>query len=349
MDCPSTVPSRTNSRMFIRFVILTLAWWPMANQAAAADKPQVRAEDLYKGKPTSFWIERLKNKDEAKRLEALEAIAAIGPNAESATQALVKALDDDSEEIRINALKALEKVGPGALGAAPELMRRLSDKDGTTQYAVQCALSEIGKADEKTIRAVIEMALRDKNKETQRETIFVLHLMGAKAAKLALPVFADYVTGKKKPPAELKGNLSYIAMLLYEAGEEALPVLIEALRSGDQTSSISGCCGLVELEEIAIPKLIELLKDKDPRVRELSACTLGWTLNEGRISRNKGGIPQKDRRATETALHALLQDKDESVRTAAKAALERRVIVTQDGIHFEKEWPRLERMDRPKD
>src|SRR4051794_36454095 len=101
-----------------------------AQGPADAGRPgPAQGEAYYKGKPTSFWIKKLQDKDAAARREAVQALEAIGPEAEAAVPALLQALQDEDTAVRVGTLKAFGQIGPGAKAAVPALLHALKDKD----------------------------------------------------------------------------------------------------------------------------------------------------------------------------------------------------------------------------
>src|SRR5262249_29059514 len=70
----------------------------LSSQAQEGRKePAATMEEVrFKGKPASFWIKKLQDKDPAERKEAVEAMGAIGPDAKAAVPALIEALEDDN-------------------------------------------------------------------------------------------------------------------------------------------------------------------------------------------------------------------------------------------------------------
>jgi len=94
-------------------------------------------------------------------------------------------------------------------------------------------------------------------------------------------------------------------------GKDAKPDvtgLVAALQSGDAEKSGRANLELIRLGEPAVPGLIEMLKDPDPRVRGLAASTF-WGM---------GGKA----RAAAPALGEALSDPDPSFRTQVAMALE---------------------------
>src|SRR4051812_27099644 len=88
-----------------------LAAWPC--QAAGEG-----AEPRYAGKPLTYWLAaRPGGKNRQTQLEAIDAIAAFGPEAPGAVPALVGMLQDRDPKFHAAAASALAKLGPAAKSA----------------------------------------------------------------------------------------------------------------------------------------------------------------------------------------------------------------------------------------
>src|SRR5438552_899946 len=86
----------------------------------------------------------IKNLDSAERetrLDAINAIAELGPRAPKAVPPLVKILQEKDEELRLSAAIALGKIGKEAVEPVAKL---LALKDDDTRYYALAALGWIG-------------------------------------------------------------------------------------------------------------------------------------------------------------------------------------------------------------
>src|SRR5262245_33190676 len=97
-----------------------------APAALAAEKK----EPVFRGKPLSYWMKALKDKDRAARKDAIQAVAGIGPEAKAAVPALIGILKEKDLLLSSEAGSALRKLGAAAL---PELRKALKDKDARTR------------------------------------------------------------------------------------------------------------------------------------------------------------------------------------------------------------------------
>lgn len=138
----------------------------------AAEKP----EAMYKNRPVSAWAKQLRDKDGGTQIEAVRALAAVGPEAKSAVPELVELLTTAEPNVQDAVVHALEQIEPapaarlgvyeGALRgqhagrlkilrvlrgygrdaapAVPTLVALLDDKDAAVRVAVMDVLEAVG-------------------------------------------------------------------------------------------------------------------------------------------------------------------------------------------------------------
>src|SRR5688572_21473121 len=85
----------------------------------------------------SALVKNLDSNDRELRLDAINALAEIGPPANNAVPGLVKILQEKDEELRLSAALALGKIGKDAVAPVSKL---LADKDDDTRYYALAAL-----------------------------------------------------------------------------------------------------------------------------------------------------------------------------------------------------------------
>lgn len=93
--------------IFLAVVFSVLAQQAIGQDKAKDDDAKGKEEARYKGKPTSFWVKQLSDKDASFRLEAVKALKEIGPDEEGVVPALAKTLKDKDATVRDSALEAL--------------------------------------------------------------------------------------------------------------------------------------------------------------------------------------------------------------------------------------------------
>jgi hypothetical protein len=70
-----------------------------------------KEEAVYQGRPASFWIRQLKDKDSSLRQQAMWALSRLGPTQEGVVTALAAMLKDKSEGVRFDAAVNLGRMG----------------------------------------------------------------------------------------------------------------------------------------------------------------------------------------------------------------------------------------------
>ena len=107
-----------------------------------------------------FWVDQLEDPDAGVRLEAVDNLGALGPDARPAVPALARRLRDAEVEVRRHAAFALGEIGPPARSAVPALTMAMSDWDKGVLY--------------ESIRAVgrIDAAPRTCSGKTRRDRTF---------------------------------------------------------------------------------------------------------------------------------------------------------------------------------
>jgi HEAT repeat protein len=97
-------------------------------------------------KSTQEWIEQLKDKDAALRLEAIKALGQSRGEVAAAVPALAEALGDTNAYVRRDAARALGQFSGEAKAAVPALTAALQDKERSVRLAVAGALKKIDPA-----------------------------------------------------------------------------------------------------------------------------------------------------------------------------------------------------------
>jgi len=262
----------------------------------------------YQGKPLSHWIAQTRDEDRRFRQEAVEALAAMGPEAKAAIPALTEALRDKDPEVRKRALKALGKMGVDAISALaaaigdmhadvswraaanalenvgadaiPALTKALHDSDPHVKAFAAVGLGKVGQA---AIPALTE-ALRDPDHEVRCYAAFAFPVMGADA-KPAIPALKEALRDKAN------GVAAYAASGLAHIGPEGVTVLVAALRDGDWGVRDAALWGLGVKNVVlgpevkkAVPVLIEALGDSYETRRERAAVVVGKLGPEGKAA-----------------------------------------------------------------
>jgi HEAT repeat protein len=274
----------------------------------------------------------LRDPDDAVRHQVFLALTTVRGDAKEMVPALVKLLKDDKAQIRQNALAILSGYGAPAL---PHIVAALKDVDPSVRQQAVFGLQAIPGDIKEALPALVPM-LKDANVNTRRITILLLGRVGDEA----VPHLREAL---KDPAPNLRWTAANSLSNLGPAAKKAVPELVE-LAAGDTNitvrrmsmnavfriqpddvgplfdkikknpdfkSRLSAYQALAFNKQVsakvAVPILVEGLKDSAARVRQICVLSLG-----------RHGPAAKS--AVEP-LTAALNDADPQVRTLAQSAL----------------------------
>jgi len=279
----------------------TISAWALAQMNPDDDAAVQRAVKLL--------VEGLKSDDDHLQSASARGLMELKASPEVVAPVLVEALNDDDPTVVGNALEALAALGPEAI---PRVAGALGNKD-LREFAVRI-LYRMGTAAEPAVPAIVAAmsptATDEAERHFQRELRLVLAQIGtdAKAAVPALIKSLDaqdieiqgssaYALGKIGPAASeavpklrqlLEGNdelarrVSVWALLKIQPNNErlitrAVPLLTAGLQSERALARQEAAASLGEIgapAKSAIPALKKLLNDPVPAVREAAAAAL---------------------------------------------------------------------------
>jgi HEAT repeat protein len=222
------------------------------------------------------------------REAAFQALEDMGPEAQAAVPALTELLqgkdavvrnevdpqteeklsdEERKQDLRPSAARTLGKIGPGAQAAVPALTEALSDEDYNLRRSAAYALGEIGPGvDSAAIPVLIEMLEHDK---------LGLHDVAAQALvkidpQTAVPAIRQRVLVNRHGfiPSE-------VVHALGNAGAEAVPTLVELVRTSDARVRQDAALALGKIGQPAIPALRELVQEKDEAIQRAAALGFG--------------------------------------------------------------------------
>ena len=247
-------------------------------------------------------IEMLKDEDVAIRRDAAWILDSIYPPA--AVPGLTEALKDADSQVRLRAASALYKIDKSKQDiVTPILIEAVRSGDSFTRAVALEPLASI--ADPAAVPALIE-ALSDQSLGVRANAMTALGRIG-RPAQTAVPILIKVLSDKQ-------GNIRISAAgALGAIGDPAaVPALTRALSGKDKQLCGSAALALYHIDkskrEIAIPVLVETLRDKD-------------ASHMGRIRAIWGLVAIGDPAAV-TALIEVLKDENSSIRNNAANALE---------------------------
>ncbi len=247
---------------FVLFLLTGLALLVPASPAylPAMFGPGGRFGHSYKGHFTGHWVETLKSPQKADRLEAMDALGMIGPDAADGVPALAELLAGDPDrEIRSRAGLALSKMVPASAAAVPALAKALSDDEPVVRMNAAVTLFRL-RTDARPAVPALRAALKDKANETN-----------ADAFMSTIQEMAALALGRATA-----------------GSDEAVPDLLDALRDAKtQTMRQAAARALGEVgvaARSAAPQLRELLKDNSKDVQDAAREALE-KIGEGSVGK----------------------------------------------------------------
>jgi len=331
---------------------------PALHAMSEIGKPGVPrlVEAMQKFPTARFWICRI--------------LADIGPDADAAVPAVTEVLGDEKTDVRREAVLCLGHIGKPAASAAPQLVKLLGDKDAGIRAASIWALMMVGASPAETVagvkplvadadpmvRVVAAWSLA-KSEPTNAEQMRASHELFVAALKdknprmraAAARAIVDLKAGDpaaREAMIEVLGDgdpavSAIVAGAMIEAGEQAVPRLVEGLKRKEVRGFAAQTLGHIGPKaKDAVPALSALVADEDAHVRAAVIAALGAIAPDDAevtarvvaaledkntdvrlaaidtIARNKAAAP-----AAKGALEKLLADPNPTVQAAAKFAL----------------------------
>lgn len=266
-----------------------------------------------------------KDGDPLVRRSAALSLGKLGPDAKSALAALEKAVEDTNAAVRQNAAWALGRIGASSVaglrkalkdddllvkrdaagslgklepedarGALDELVACCTLGNSDVRIAALSVLNKIVTSEDSKVAAAIRPALDDKDLEVRQNAALTLANIGGEAAAPALPILLDAL---RDGDQELKQQAAAAIGNLGDAAATAVPHLIKALAAADkelQRHAALALGGVGEKAEDAIPALVKLLS---------SAAEFAEARVEAAVALSKIG----PRKAAEDAVPGLLR------------------------------------------
>jgi HEAT repeat protein len=179
---------------------------------------------------------------EAVRLDAVDALVAMGPDARPRTADFIAALDDKNLTVRLKAARALTKIDPKSSAPVSALASLLSSGDVAVRREAAEALVTLGPVCRDAVPA-LRVALKDKDAAVRRSAVAALDGLGEQAR----PAVRELIGALEDP----KLHKPVAAVLLKIGADPAVRHLIDALKDTDQWVRLGAALALPQFGEEA--------------------------------------------------------------------------------------------------
>jgi hypothetical protein len=223
--CEDKDPRSVGYNLGINEVVLERVLRDEIAGPAQDDRPRTSTGSvLYRGRPLSFYLAKLKRTSGSERLNLVRAIGNFGPDATSALPELMTALTDTSPEIRSAATDSLGQIGPSAASAVSALATALSDSDPRVRVGAALALKAVGPKAAPVVPELIRAA-SDPVNYVRASAADALGAIGPGAHPAALALAQNLL--KKREDGFVLSSIAYALGNIGPAAKDALPALNE--------------------------------------------------------------------------------------------------------------------------
>jgi len=192
---------------------------PVLPEAAPA---QVRGKPVYRGRPLSEYLEKLRQAPAAERADVVRAIGSFGEDGAPAASAMAAALADPDAQVRAAAAWALSQMGARGPAAVPALARALFDSSPGVRSLAAVALEAMGSAAVPALPELVR-ALKDPVDYVRVPVAEALEAMGP-AAREAVHPLVERLLVKDEEVMVLRSVAAALGNIGPDA-RDALPVL----------------------------------------------------------------------------------------------------------------------------
>jgi len=199
------------------------------------------------------------------RYWACLALGEMGPQAQAAVPALIKALDDDRPEVRLQAAIALGEIGPDAKPAASTIIKLIDDSFPSVRAAAIFALGRIGEPSTAAALANVEASTDPFVKMLATWALAKLNPHDQQRLNKAIDALVAGLGDKNRDVAHLAAK----ALEDLRPGSDLLRPLIDKLITTKPEMADRVLSAVSSLGAGAVPHAITALKDPQRRVRGL--------------------------------------------------------------------------------
>jgi len=225
------------------------------------------------------FMECLCDSNAGVREAAADALQYVGPHTTATLSALTKCFDDSDPAVRKAAANAIGQPTAHAALAAPQLVELLKDTDQEVRTVAAVALGRMGYHGDNgaSVVSALHHCIKDKNVALKAAAIAAIGRLGANTTTATtvpglIRCLRDANAKVRQAAATTLGQLgSYSAAV-------ALPALVERIKDTDSGVRDASTMALVTLSgraEPAVPALTAFLEDPDSKVRRTAAMVLG--------------------------------------------------------------------------
>jgi HEAT repeat protein len=246
---------------------------PYALRAVKAGQlPEYEATTLLKpaaAVAVPAFIQALDEKDDAVRDRYARILACL----EEARLPLEKALKDGKPERRVGAAAALGYRFSEGTSSAPALAAALRDDERSVRFAAAEALIQIGTRQAETVPALTEVILEGEERQQQNAAQLLTRI--GPPAKSAVPHLIRALRADR-PEVRFESALAIAAIDPGEASR-VVPALVEGLDRAGLSAPTRAAAALANLGPAArpaLPRLLPLLEDKEPRLAICAAAAV---------------------------------------------------------------------------
>ena len=230
-----------------------------------------RVEPVYNGKPLTFWAQQYASNKRSGRKELAReaefAVQQIGTNAIPFLLDLMQARDSDLKK-RLRQHVASKWHDP----------LHLNDNSGKVRRMGAHGLAAIGTNAPAAVPALIELATQHPDEDGRYIAVFALRTLGP-AAEAAIPFYIQCLTNKDNT---ICNEAAVGLALIPHRHETTFPAFLKYLESIETSAGweLYSTIGLLwrfgTNAKPAVPRLLSLLNDSNPNVREAVTNSLLW-------------------------------------------------------------------------
>ena len=231
-----------------------------------------RVEPVFNGKPLTFWAQQYGSNNWSGRKElAREAeftVRQIGTNAIPLLLELMQARDSDLKK-RLRQHVSRKWHDP----------LHLNDNSGKVRRMGAYGLAALGTNAPAAVPALIELATQHPDEDGRYIAVFALRTLGP-AAEAAIPFYIQCLTNKDNT---IRNEAAVGLALIPRRHDTTLPALLKYLESIETSAGweLYHAIGLLGFSfgtnaKPAVPRLLSLLNDSNPSVREAVTNSLLW-------------------------------------------------------------------------